>query len=182
MQALYDMGGQTVALDKIFLIGPIQKITHPTATEIMAYNLLRPNDSVFIFEVHFSGAKKPYKFGNNKLDLIKEKRQSLVDAVNAFQAEYRPQEKAPLAGPIEGLTTGEKCAIYRRRASLSLSAAGAAVWPDYKAGHAKLKKIEAGHQKATKEELARLSEIYKAPAMVDLFQPIATGRDSGREN
>jgi hypothetical protein len=154
MNALYELGGHMVALNRIITIGPVETIGPKIH-----------KDKVYAFDLNLNGAHQPHRHAGLDCITIRKTRADLIDAVNLFFASPEPQDENQCPGPIVGLTTGECCLIYRRRAGLSLGATGAQAWPDLKAVHQKLKKIETGQQIPTQNDLERLAEVLGAPEL-----------------
>ena len=156
MQALHEIKGHMLALDKLLLIGPIETVS-PFSN---AYFLM--------FEVFLSGAKEPYRCTGQDKESLNLVRSELVAAYNRYKGIAGAQDEARTTGKADGLSLGEAIHLYRFRAGLSLKNAAAAAWPDLKAAHQKLKKIEAGAQAPTDDELGRLANALNAPALADM--------------
>jgi hypothetical protein len=152
MDALYEIEGHFLALDKVIFIGPITS----------------PFKAVFLFKVILAGATAPHISAGHEKQRVESIRAGLVAAYNRYnrhQAAPCPQEEARTTVGEDTLTIGELCHLKRFRAGLTLAEVGALAWPDFKAAHQKLRKIETGAQIPTGEELARLAEALKAPEL-----------------
>lgn len=150
MDALFEIEGHFLALDKVILIGPTTS----------------PFKGAFLFKVILAGATAPHISAGQDKEKLNSIRAGLVAAYNRHQAAPGPQEEARTAVGVDTLTIGELCHLKRFRAGLTLAEVGALAWPDLKAAHQKLRKIEAGAQIPTGEELERLAEALKAPELV----------------
>jgi hypothetical protein len=60
------------------------------------------------------------------------------------------------------LSIGEKLLVLRKRAGMSLCEVGEAAFPELKAAHIKVKKLEDGTQLPSDEEIERLSKVLRA--------------------
>jgi hypothetical protein len=68
------------------------------------------------------------------------------------------------------LSIGEKLMVLRKRAGMTLCEVGEAAFPELRAAHIKVKKLEDGTQLPSDEELERLAKVLRANIQ-ELVQP-----------